>query len=318
VIPTRNLMIRLQERTHSLYSAPEATFGPQVRHFVQWLESEPVFATSLAELPHIELSAEEWLQQNVKYGEGLNVSAEEDKAVAELWQVVLHLAAQENVTSAAFKLVVNFLHGTGNTSADANRACLEIFVDPVVAWLKERLLKDDLLLHSLDRYAREAAWFRRTALREAYQADTEKGEKILDHDLRHALFRDGVDFPFSQAQGPSGRPDIVVSDDEAEPLPLEVKVFDPERGRNESWIRAGFSQAIDYAHDYRRADGYLAIFDVSPNGLAVEGDDPKSRIPTVLSDGVTVFVVTVPIGLSQPASKRRQSRVVLQADGLRS
>jgi hypothetical protein len=103
VIPTRNLMIRLQERTHSLYSAPEATFGPQVRHFVQWLESEPVFATSLAELPHIELSAEEWLQQNVKYGEGLNVSAEEDKAVAELWQVVLHLAAQENVTSAAFK-----------------------------------------------------------------------------------------------------------------------------------------------------------------------------------------------------------------------
>jgi hypothetical protein len=316
MIATRNLMIRLQERTNTLYGAPDTTFGAQIRHFVRWIESEPVLTTSLATLPPVPLSAEEWLQENANW-DGLNISTEEGEAVAELWQVVRHMASQEDVDNAAFQLVANFLHGSGLTTSDFNRAFLEIFVSPVVGWLKERILKDDLVLHSLDRYAREAAWFRRTELREAYEANTGKGEEILDRDLRQALFRDGIDFPFSQVQGPSGRPDIVVPDADAEPLPLEIKVFDPDMGRDAKWVQSGFSQAIDYAHDYRRADGYLAVFDVSPNGLAVEGDDPRSGIPSIRDSGVTVFVVTVPIGSAGPASKRRAKRNVLKADDLR-
>jgi hypothetical protein len=311
-------MIRLQERTNTLYGAPDAIFGAQIRHFVSWLQREPVFATALGALPEVPLEPEAWLQENASWGrEGLNLSVNEDEAVAELWQVVTHMAAQENVDNAVFHTVSNFLHGSGLTSADFNRGFLEIFVDPILTWLKERLLKDDLVLHSLDRYAREAAWFRRQELRDAYLANTGAGEELLDGDLRRALFRDGIDYPFSQVRGPSGRPDIVVPDNEAEPLPLEVKVFDPDNGRTERALRSGLSQAVDYAHDYRRSDGYLVIFDVSSSGLAIEGDDPASRIPAVRSDGVTVFVVVVPIGAAQPASKRQSRRTVVRATNLR-
>ena len=127
---------------------------------------------------------------------------------------------------------------------------------------------------------------------------------MLDGDLRRQLFRDGIDFPFSQARGPSGIPDIIVPDDEAEPLPLEVKVFDPERSRDKAHVRSGVVQAIEYAHDYRPADPYLAVVDLTTDGLSIQGDDPKSTIPYVRSSGVTVFVVVIPIGETQAASRR--------------
>ena len=33
---------------------------------------------------------------------------------------------------------------------------------------------------------------------------------------------------------------------------------------------SGLVQAIEYAHDYSRADAYLAVFDVTSDGLAVK------------------------------------------------
>lgn len=301
-------MIRLQERTHALYQAPDATFGSQVRYFVRWLLDDPFFAITLNALPEPDLSAEEWLQQHIQWGQGLNLADDEAAAVGELWLVTRHMAEQPDTEDATFRIVADFLHGRGNTTSDVNRAFLEIFVDPVIGFLKEKILTNDLLLHSLERYAREAAWFRRDELRTGYEDDTSRGEAILDHDLRWHLFRDGIDFPFSQVQVPSGKPDIVVPDDEAEPLPLEVKVFDPDRGRDQKWIRSGFAQAIEYAHDYRRADGYLAVFDVSAAGLAIASDDPTGHLPFIRSSGVTVFIVVIPIGLVRTASSRRAAK----------
>jgi hypothetical protein len=232
-------MIRLQERAHALFQAPDATFGSQIRFFVRWLQGEPFFATTLEALPQPLIGAAEWLQEHVQWGQGLTLSDDEAAAVGELWLVIRHMAAQPDPDDATFRIVANFLQGTGNKTSDFNRAFLEIFVDPVIAFLKEKILKDDLVLHSVERYAREAGWFRRDELRDAYMTDTTRGEATLDLDLRWHLFRDGIDFPFSQTHIPSGRPDIVVPDDEAEPLPLEVKVFDPDNGRDKNGSAPG-------------------------------------------------------------------------------
>lgn len=301
-------MIRLQERTHALYQAPDASFGSQMRFFVRWLEKEPFFATTLRALPKPAEDALAWLEEHARWNEGLRLSSDETEAVGELWHVVRHMAAQADVEEASFRTVANFLHERGLRRSDYNRAFLEIFVDPVLTWLKERLLTDDLVLHSLERYAREAAWFRRDELRSRYEADTQHGESLLDSDLRQHLLREGIDFPFSQAVTPSGKPDIVVPDAEADPLPLEVKVYDPDRGRNDRWVRGGFAQSIEYAHDYRRADAYLVVFDMSLDGLSIAGEDTDTHLPVVRESGVSVFAVVVPLGPLQAASKRKTTR----------
>lgn len=299
-------MIRLQERTAELYSAPQASVGSRLKHFVTWLESEPFFKVTLAGLPDPGTDGMQWITENVHHTGAVSFPEGEADTVACCWLVVRHVSGLDDPGTGIWSIGHNFVRRGG--IEDAIRAFLEVFVDPILVWLKERLLVEDHVLHSLDRYSREAAWFRRDGLRHTYEEDTTKGEERLNSDLRHHLFRDGIDFPFSEVRGPSGQPDIVVPDDEAEPLPLEVKVYDPDRGRDDGWVRSGFVQAIEYAHDYRRADGYLAVFDVSHDGLAIAGDDPKTHLPFIRSSGVTVFVVVIPIGPTQAASRRRRAR----------
>jgi hypothetical protein len=301
-------MIRLQERVTALYGAPASSLPTQLRHFVTWLKSEPFLAATLAALPAVDQTPEAWLEEHVTWGIEVAFPAEEAETVAACWLIVLHTATQEDPGQTMTNIAYQFTHGRTHTIDDRWRSFLDTFVDPIVTWIKERVLKDDLIVHTLERYAREAAWFRRDELRALYESDTGKGEDTLDGDLRHRLFQEGIDYPFSQARGPSGRPDIVVPDEEDEPLPLEVKVYDPARDRGDAWVRSGFVQAIEYAHDYRRPDAYLAIFDASTDGLAVHGDDPGGHPPRVLCSGVTVFIVSIPIGSAQPASGRKTAK----------
>jgi hypothetical protein len=299
---TANLRARLDGRVSNLFTATSAGLPSQLASFVEWLQGDPYLAALLATLPDQGVSGEEWIQENIKWEQDIAFPPGEDAMVSCCWLVTRHVAASADVGAAAFGVTHDDPGVKDQVSA--NRAFLQTFVAPVVGWLRERILTDDHLLHSLERYARGAAWFRRDELRGVYEADTSRGEATLDRDLRRHLFEDGIDFPFSQARGPSGQPDVIVPDDEANPLPLEVKVYDPPRSRGDAAVRSGFVQAIEYAHDYRRADAYLAVFDVSEEGLSIAGDDPTSHPPYVRSSGVTVFVVVIPIGPTQPASGR--------------
>jgi hypothetical protein len=304
-------MIRLQERTNNLYSSPSGSLGPRLRHFVAWLDSEPFFSTTLSTLPMPEADGDSWLREHLGRF-SVDFPPDEDEAVGCCWLVARRVADDDDAGTRMYMATHEF--SEVHDIASGQRAFLDTFVEPVVVWLRERILTDDHILHSVQRYAYEAAWFRRDELRASYEDDTGVGEKTLDRDLRRHLFREGIDFPFSQTHGPSGIPDIVVPDVEAQPLPLEVKVFDPAMGRDKAHVRSGFVQAIEYAHDYRRADAYLPVFDVTTEGLSVQGDDPKSNIPYVRSSGVTVFIVVIPIGEPQAASGRgRVQRTTLDS-----
>lgn len=298
-------MIRLQERTNDLYSAPSGSLPSRLRHFVTWLGSDPFFSTTLTAIPQPELDGDAWLTEHLRRGH-IDFPAEESATVGCCWLVTQRIAEDSDASTRMYMIGQNV--SGARDIGQGQRAFLETFVDPIVVWLRERILTDDHVLHSVQRYAREAGWFRRAELRAEYERDTSVGEDTLDRDLRRHLFRAGIDFPFSQAEGPSGMPDIVVPDSEAEPLPLEVKVFDSDLSRDKAHVRSGFVQAIEYAQDYGRADAYLSVFDLTRDGLAIEGDDPKSSIPYVRSSGVTVFIVVVPIGETQAASRRRRVR----------
>lgn len=302
---TANLSRRLQSRVTGLSAAQGASFPAQFCHLVTWFSETSLIARLLETLPTPEKDAAVWLSEHNCYGGRLELPRDEAQAVAVCWMVLRHVTSQDDPAEAMWQIGVN-LAPSGSGAFTLRREFASAFLNPVLDWINDRILKEEFLLHSLVRYSREVGWFRRDDLRDLYESDTARGEKTLDDDLRHHLLRDGIDYPYSQAHTPSGRPDVVIHDEM--PIPLEVKVFDPSLRKDRDGIRAGFVQAIEYASDYGRPDGYLAVFDASAEGLTVQGDDAKMYPPSVVSGGVTIFVVTIPIAAPQAASSRKSAK----------
>ena len=183
-------------------------------------------------------------------------------------------------------------------------------LNPLANYLDDRIDDTGNLLYLLQRFKLKAEWFRKQELKQMYLDDTASGEAHLDRVLREALFDGGVDFPFSQPDSPSGRADVVSLDDSEDPLVLEAKVFDPDRGKGKSHLRQGFHQVLRYANDYQQSVGYLVAFNCSGNQLvwpsedSAEGEFP----PRILHDGKTFFLIAIDIGIDrESASKERPS-----------
>ena len=183
-------------------------------------------------------------------------------------------------------------------------------LNPLVNYLDDRIDDTGNLLYLLQRFKLKAEWFRQHELQQMYLDDTASGEAHLDRVLREALFDGGVDFPFSQPDSPSGRADVVSLDDPEDPLVLEAKVFDPDRGKGKSHLRQGFHQVLRYANDYQQSVGYLVAFNCSGNQLvwpsedSAEGEFP----PRIVHDGKTFFLIAIDIGIDrESASKERPS-----------
>lgn len=55
----------------------------------------------------------------------------------------------------------------------------------------------------------------------------QKGEDVLNRDLRRFLFESGIDYPFSQPRLPGSQVDIVANLETEDPLVLENKIVYP-------------------------------------------------------------------------------------------
>lgn len=179
-------------------------------------------------------------------------------------------------------------------------------VEPIISYLQDRVNETGNVLYLLQRFKTRVEWFRREDLHAGYVTDTRHGEKRLDRALREFLFDGGIDFPLSQPESPAGQADIVASLGSDDPLVLEVKVFDPGRGRNKSHIRQGFHQVLKYANDYNESVGYLVVFNCSPGLLSFQpGDGKQSDIPPrVVHGGKTFFLIVIDIGVDRASASK--------------
>jgi hypothetical protein len=94
----------------------------------------------------------------------------------------------------------------------------------------------------------------------------------------------------------------------AKPLPLEVKVYDPDRGRDAQSVRAASPRRSSTPTTTVARMAISLSFDASPDCLAVRGEDPDAHLPVVRSSGISVFTVVVPIGQTQSASGRKKPK----------
>ncbi|MFO1006602.1 MAG: hypothetical protein U0929_11625 [Planctomycetaceae bacterium] len=194
---------------------------------------------------------------------------------------------------------------TARDNQDRYEAFLNEIVVPLCSYLNERVRDGEFLLYMLTRYQRESAWFNGDQLASILDsADSRKIEEVFDHHLRAWLFREGIDFPFSAPNSPSGRADVIVWQGE-QPLPVEIKVCD-DANRDARHVEQGLWQAHRYALDYSKAIGYLVVFNTSDRPLVFEGNVSGDGPPCVVVNSVSVFVIVVNVTLGRAsASKER-------------
>jgi hypothetical protein len=188
----------------------------------------------------------------------------------------------------------------------------DIFVVPIFHFLVDQLHLSSAALYTLLRYKRWAEWFQADHLRQLY-TDTEKGgEAALDENLRQFLFESGIDYPFSQPSSPRGKADVVAGLDTDDPLVLEIKVWDSDKGNKLNRIRDGLRQVMNYATKYGKDRGYLAVFNLDREPLSFIGSGDQSEWPPrIVNGGRTYFFLDIHIAeQKKPISQQDKGRPV--------
>lgn len=197
----------------------------------------------------------------------------------------------------------------GSEETRVLRWITDLFVIPVYNYLSYSLEESNVKLYLLLRYKRWAEWFEAERLRGLY--DTE-GEDGLDLDLRRFLFESGIDYPLSEPRSPYGQADIVADLDTDEPLVLEVKVWDSEKGYGEDRIRDGLRQVMDYADKYGKDRGYVPVFNLDTEPLVFVPEADSDVWPARIErGGKTYFFVAINIAEQrEPISQRAKGKPV--------
>lgn len=287
----RDLQIGLRERYRRLYKAHWQSIENELAYFVTWVEQQPSLTAILdaAATAAGDFDPAVWFEENFDFQRYAWPPTEPQRAVL-LWHLVRRWASSDN--GDAWRDMNCFATNT-NKLPDIVRAGVEYGIEPLINYLEEHVGQAGDLIHLFARFQRRVEWFDRSELWARYTADTRVGEEVYDEHLRRYLFDQGVDYPFSQPDSPSGTADVVGDLDTDDPLICEVKLFDGDQ-YTPAYLGKGVQQAISYAKDYGKADAYLVVFNLSDRGLELPTDDePKNWPPRLHVDGVTVHLIGI-------------------------
>ena len=286
----RDLRVKLQERRNRLYRNGYRTYPSELQYLVQFLDANPYTRSLLNALDaSSSVDFDQWVNDHSGRGEFEFPESEEGRAKVcygiikrcndGKWQAWLQTFSSENRYD------------------DQLRDFTEAVVDPLVNFLHDQIDDTGNVLYLIERFKLRAEWFKRDELYNLYQAHTSVGETSLDRELRAGLFEGGIDYPFSQPLSPSGKADVVALLGSDDPLVLEVKVFDPERGKGKRQLQQGFHQVLRYADDYNQSLGYLVIFNCSDRQLVISSEESSEAEfpPRINYAGKTVFAISIDV-----------------------
>ena len=303
----QDLRVRLQERRNRLYRTGARSYHEELQYFLNFLDENPYTHSLLTMLDeNSSVDFEEW-ETGVK-GRGERPSfPEAEEGRAKICHQILRRCNAAQIPGEWQKWLRTF--STDNTYDGQVRDLTEAVVDPFVGFLHDRIDDGGNVLFIIQRYKLQVEWFKRNELYYLYKNNTSVGEANLDKHLRAALFEGGIDYPFSQPSSPSGEADVVALLGSNDPVVLEVKVFDPELGRNSRHLSQGFHQVLRYSNDYNQNLGYLVIFNCSGQQLVIgAGESSEQNFPPRVNYGGKTFLLLLLTSiprLHRPAGKDR-------------
>ena len=302
----QDLRVRLQDRRNRLYRTGHESYDEELGYFLNFLDENPYICSLLTVLDEdSSVNFEEWEAEIQGWGKRPSFPKTEEGR-AKICHQILRRCNAAQTPGEWQKWLRTF--STENRYDDQVRDLTEAVVGPFVNFLHDRINDTGNVLFIIGRYKLQVEWFRRNELYHLYKTKTSVGEANLDQNLRAALFEGGIDYPFSQPSSPSGEADVVALLGSNDPLVLEVKVFDPELGRNNSHLSQGFHQVLRYANDYNQNLGYLVIFNCSGQQLVIGGGESSEQDwpPRINYGGKTFFVIPIDVYPDTPSASRER------------
>lgn len=295
---------RLCARLNRVRQLTSVGYVDECRYLMQFLQSNEYFKSLLAEIDaNVSVDVLEWMHEVDRAGK-LSFPETEAARAKICFGILKTCAGASNPTSQYLHWARRF--GRHSLSDQVLQEFTEGIIKPLVDYLCDRIEDQEHLLYLIERFKLKCEWFRQDELFDRYVHAPTAGELQLTNELRASLFDSGIDFPFSQPESPSGKADTVATLGTRHPLPLEVKVFDPMRGRRASNLWQGFHQVFRYAQDYHSSVGYLVIFNCSNQELVIapeEGTDPEYPI-RIEHGGKSFFVITINLGPDRPSASK--------------
>lgn len=302
----RDLQVRLRERYKRLFKTDHDSYGIQCSYIRDFIQKSPALRAIVEQLEHSlpELDAAKWVEENFDYRNHKWPNSEQGRA-----KIVWHmLDAWAEGTVDAWQLSHSFSNEK-NINA-ALRDMTEQFVEPFIEFLEERLGTESETLYLLERLKQRIERFDADELFAKYEADTVHGEDIYDRYIQKFLFDQGADHVIAKPRTASGEADVVTNLDSDDALIEETKLYN---GANYgvSYIRKGFNQAVQYAHDHGKTAAHLVVINLSNDNLQIASDeDVAIWPPRVHASGVTVYVIVVRALPVPSASKRGSQKTV--------
>ncbi len=294
------LRYKLQKRLKRVNTADFQIYHSIVVQTFKFLRENPVVRGILDDLerrvPSVAADSERLFNGELITGE------DEIEHIALAYALIKRTVA--NAGDPEIHLGCGFSHKTKyREGADA---FTEMFIEPVFEYIDEQIDDRRTLLGLLLKYKHHVEWFRRDELRHRFEADTRRGEKNLARDFYAYLHDQGIDFSI-EPSSISGEADLISAQTGDDRLVADVKVFDPANGKNVAYLCRGYAQVYRYTQDYNDPFGYLVIFKVCREDLAVNARDQEGAIPYFTHNNKTLFVLVIDIfDYPEPASKNNK------------
>lgn len=199
----------------------------------------------------------------------------------------------------------------------------ETYIYPFVNYFLQKLDDFHVVLNLMIKYKAKREWFYKQIFFDQYKkaCSKSKGENFLEMDFRAYLFDNGIRFPFSSPQSPSGKADVVANINSSDPLVLEVKFIDKSLNYGIEKLKGGTFQIIEYLNDYQKEIGFLLIFNADDKWIKVNLPECEEKFPQYIKfNGKLIYVIAVninPSGLYSSASNIKEYEIIeLKSDEL--
>lgn len=286
-----NLRTDIQEWKNRLYRATYNQFGHQLKFLFNNIDSNKQLYALITEANNkFNYSGEQLNNFTEQFQRGAEFSFEsETEQAAFCYQYLKYLFNERDSFN-----VHQFTIFAARDFERTKTKFIEEYISPILNFFHDRLDKSNSVVYLLEKYKMRTEWFTKSRLYSAYKNAKKSYEQIFEDDLRLFLFEQGIDYPFSTPMSASGRADIIGEIETDDPLIVEIKVFDRDKGYGPDRIKEGFTQIVKYANDYNKDFGFLVVFNMDEVELNfIDNDNGNLFPPSTTFNNKTFFVIIV-------------------------